>query len=108
MLLEHGSVRRGFLGVRSQPVEIPSTGRSNLGRDQEHGLLVVGVEPGGPAAGGSLMVGDILVGLAGEPVSDPDELLAGLTGSLIGKPVAVQVLRGGQPMELSVTVSERK
>ncbi len=107
-LLEHGSVRRGYLGIRSQPVEIPPAVRSSLGREQAFGLLLVGVEPGGPAAGGGLMVGDILVGLAGDPVSDPDELLAGLSGSLVGEPVVVQVLRGGEPLELSVVVAERK
>jgi S1-C subfamily serine protease len=107
-LLEHGSVRRGYLGIRSQPVEIPAASRSGLGRDQSHGLLLVGVEPGGPAERGGLIVGDILVGLAGEAVGDPDELLVGLRGALVGKPVAVQVLRGGEPLELSVIVAERK
>jgi len=107
-LLEHGSVRRGYFGIRSQPVEIPPAGRSSLGREQAFGLLLVGVEPGGPAAGAGLMVGDILVGLAGDPVSDPDELLAGMSGALVGKPAVVQVLRGGEPLEMSVVVAERK
>ena len=107
-LAQHGRVRRGFLGVRSQPVPIPAAQRQALGRDQATGLLLVGVEEDGPAARGGLLVGDILVGLAGQPVTDPDELLAQLVGSIIGQASPVQVLRGGQPLTLQVIISERK
>jgi S1-C subfamily serine protease len=54
------------------------------------------------------MVGDILVGLAGSPVSDPDSLASLLTGEVVGKPTAVEILRGGQPMVMNVTPGERK
>jgi S1-C subfamily serine protease len=107
-LAKHGSVRRGYLGVRSQPVELPSAQKQALGRQQETGLLLVGVEPGSPAEAGGLMVGDILTGIAGAPVSDPDELLARLVGELVGKPTAVEVLRGGQLATVTVTIGERK
>ena len=107
-LAQHGRVRRGFLGVRSQPVPIPASQRQALGRDQATGLLLVGVEEDGPAARGGLLVGDILVGLAGQPVTDPDELLAQLVGSIIGQASPVQVLRGGQPLTQQVIISERK
>jgi S1-C subfamily serine protease len=53
------------------------------------------------------MLGDILVGLAGQPVEDPDSLVGMLAGSLVGTPVAVQVVRGGQPLAQTVTVGER-
>jgi S1-C subfamily serine protease len=107
-LAEHGSVRRGYLGVRSQPVDLPPAQRQALGRDQNTGLLLVGVEDDGPAAQGGLLVGDILVGLAGQPVSDPDELLARLVGALVGQPTPVEVLRGGQPTTITVKIGERK
>jgi S1-C subfamily serine protease len=54
------------------------------------------------------MVGDILVGLAGSPLSDPDELVSRLAGSLVGSPAQVEILRGGQRTILSIVIGERK
>jgi len=107
-LAKHGHVRRGFLGVRSQPVTIPSTQQKALGREQSSGLLLVGVEENSPAEAGGLLVGDIIVAISGQPVTDADQLLASLVGDVVGKPVPVQVLRGGQPTVIQVTIGERK
>jgi S1-C subfamily serine protease len=107
-LAQHGHIRRGYLGIRSQPVEIPAAQRHPLGRSQEIGLLLVGVEDNSPASEGGLMVGDILVGLAGEPLDDPDQLLSRLTGALVGQPTPVEVLRGGQLRTITVKIGERK
>lgn len=107
-LAQHGSVKRGFLGIRSQPVELPAAQQQALGRSQESGLLLVGVENGSPAAQGGLLIGDILVAISGQPVTDPDELLARLIGPLVGQPTQIQVLRGGQPANITVTMGERK
>lgn len=107
-LARHGRVRRGYLGIRSQPVAIPAAQQRSLGRGQETGLLLVGVEEDSPAASAGLMIGDLLVGLAGEPITDPDQLLSRLAGSLVGQPTAVEILRGGQPMTIQVTIGERK
>jgi S1-C subfamily serine protease len=108
VLAEHGRVRRGFLGVRSQPVTISLAQQGTLGREQNSGLLLVVVEDGSPGAAGGLLVGDIIVALADQPVSDPDELLAGLVGDIVGEPTPVQVLRGGEPRTITVTIGERK
>ena len=107
-LVQYGHIRRGFLGIRSQPVELPPAWQATLNRQQGMGLLIVGVESGGPAAAGGLMVGDVLVGIAGQPVTDPDELLGRLNGSLIGQPTPLEILRGGKAQALPVTVGERK
>jgi len=106
-LAEHGHIRQGYLGVRSQPVEINAAQQAALGRAQASGLLLVWIEEGGPAAKGGLLVGDILAGLGGETVSDHDSLLAGLAGSQPGQAVEVQILRGGQPLTLQVVIGER-
>lgn len=106
-LAEHGHIRQGYLGVRSQPVAISTTQQAVLGRTQESGLLLVWIEDGGPAAQAGLLVGDILVALGGEAVGDHDALLAGLAGKQVGQAVEVQVLRGGQPQSLSVLIGER-
>ena len=107
-LAKHGSVKRGYLGVRTQPVEIPEAARKSLNREQGHGLLVLWLEEGGPAATSGLLVGDILVGVNGQPVGDPDDLFSALGSDTVGKPIAVEVLRGGRPETVSVTVGERK
>lgn len=106
-LAQHGHVRRGYLGVRSQPVELPASQRQALGREQESGLLLVGIEEDGPAAGAGLLVGDILTAISGKPVTDPDELFVHLSGGLVGKPVPVEVLRGGKLTTVQVVVGER-
>ncbi|HLA98228.1 MAG TPA: trypsin-like peptidase domain-containing protein [Anaerolineales bacterium] len=107
-LEKHGHIQRGFLGVRSQPVPILPAQQSALGRQQASGLLLVGVESGSPAEGGGLLVGDIIVAIAGQPVADPDELLASLTGEVVGKATPIQVLRGGSPATITVTIGVRK
>ncbi len=107
-LAEHGHVRRGFLGVRSQPVAIPAAQQSALGREQASGLLLVGVESGSPADKGGLLVGDIIVAIAGQVVTDPDELVASLSGSVVEAPTPLEVLRGGVPVTITVTIGERK
>src|ERR1044071_1189224 len=107
-LATHGSVKRGYLGVRTQPVEIPEAARQALKRAQEHGLLVLWLEEGGPAEKSGLFVGDILVAISGQPVGDPDDLFSALKSDTVGKAIAAEVLRGGRPETISVTVGERK
>lgn len=107
-LARHGSVRRGYLGVRSQGVEIPETAQNALQQQQETGLLLVGVENNSPAEAAGLMVGDIIVAVDGQPIRNHDELFARLSGDVIDKPTPVEVLRGGQLQSISVTIGARK
>ena len=104
-LSERGSVKRGYLGILSQPVRLPDGQR--LGLSQRGGLLVVGVEDGSPAGRGGLIVGDILATLDGQPVEDTDDLLGLLAGDRVGRPVPVGVVRGGELAEIEITVGER-
>jgi len=99
-----GRIKRGYLGIGTQPVRIPPPQR--VGRDQDHGLIVLAVSEDSPAARGGLMVGDIVVGFDGQPVGDPDELLALLDGARVEKRVIVEVLRAGVLRSLDVKVGE--
>jgi S1-C subfamily serine protease len=107
-VLEHGGVKRGYLGIAGQAVTLPENQRAAapLG-DREEALLVVGVTPDGPAARAGVMVGDVVVSLDGQPIESPEDLLDLLTGQRIGRPVSLAVLRAGSSTELSVTVGER-
>ena len=104
-LLAHGRIRRGYLGVGAQPVRLPEAPATQL--DQETGLLLVSVVPGGPAEQGSLFLGDIIVSLAGRPVRHLDDLLSLLGEAQVGIPASVRIVRGGQLQELSVIIGER-
>ncbi len=104
-LLVHGRVRRGYLGVGAQPVRLPAALAQQLG--QEAGLLLLSVEPGGPAEQGGLLLGDTIVALGGQPVVAMDDLLDGLSGERVGVSVPVRVVRGGQVQDLTVVIGER-
>jgi S1-C subfamily serine protease len=104
-LSERGSVKRGYLGILSQPVRLPH-GQS-LGLTQRGGLLVVGVEDGSPADRGGLIVGDILATLDGQPIEDTEDLLVLLAGDRVGRSVPVKLVRGGELTEVEITVGER-
>ena len=104
-LSERGSVKRGYLGILSQPVRLPN-GQS-LGLTQRGGLLVVGVEDGSPADRGGLIVGDILATLDGQPIEDTEDLLVLLAGDRVGRSVPVKLVRGGELTEVEITVGER-
>ncbi len=104
-LAQHGRIRRGYLGISSQAVELPESQRA--GREQESGLLVVRVEEGSPAAQGGLLLGDVLVGLDGQPIGDIDDLQALLVGDRVGRAVPVEVIRGGTLQTVQVTIGQR-
>jgi serine protease DegQ len=104
-LSERGSVKRGYLGILSQPVRLPDGQR--LGLTQRGGLLVVGVEDGSPAGRGGLIVGDILATLDGQPVEDTDDLLVLLAGDRVGSSVPLGLVRGGELAEIEITVGQR-
>ena len=106
-LAKSGSVKRGYLGVRSEVVELNQEAKKALGREQASGLLLVSVEHESPAEAARLIVGDILVGIDGQPVPDHDVLFAKLAGKAVGKSLPVQVLRGGKPETIPVEIGAR-
>jgi S1-C subfamily serine protease len=104
-LLAHGRMRRGYLGVSTQPVRLPSAAQEQL--NQETGLLIVSVEPDSPADKGGLVLGDTIVGMDGETIRHHDDLLALLSGDRASNKVPLQIVRGGEVRTLNVTVGER-
>ncbi|MCK6540542.1 MAG: S1C family serine protease [Anaerolineales bacterium] len=106
-LVKHGKIKRGYIGVRSQTVNLPVESRGQLSREQETGLLIVGIEKDSPAEKGGLIIGDILVGVAGTAVEHHDELFSRLNGDVVGKSTSMDVLRGGKLQTVSVVVGER-
>jgi serine protease DegQ len=104
-VLEHGRLKRGYLGLAGQPVALPENQRGSDGR--EAALLVVGVTAGSPAAAAGVLVGDVLLEFDGHPIESPEDLLDLLVGDRVGRRITIRALRGGAVVELAVTVGER-
>jgi S1-C subfamily serine protease len=105
-LLAHGRIKRGYLGISTQPVRLPQAVRDELG--QETGLLVVGVEPDSPADRSGLVLGDTMTQFDGQAIRSHDDLLAQLSGDRVNQKVPVGILRGGEIRTINVTVGERE
>jgi S1-C subfamily serine protease len=103
-LLEHGRIRRGYLGVSAQPARLPQAQADSLG--QETGLLFASVEADSPAAAAGLMLGDTLLSLDDLPLRHLDDLLSALADRA-GQTASVTFLRGGQVQSSDVAVGER-
>jgi S1-C subfamily serine protease len=102
-LEKEGSVKRGYMGVRTQIVDLPDS-LIEEGR-QEAGLLIVGLEKGGAAEQAELLVGDILVGLQGNAIDDHRSLIQ-MMEDRAGKRVSLQIVRAGKVQDLSLTLGE--
>jgi len=107
-LARQGHVKRGFLGISSQLVELPAAQRPEGAQEQEYGLLIVKVDENSPAQQGGILLGDILVKLDGHAVQDSEDLQVILAGDRAGKTVPVEVIRGNQLHKLSVTIGQRQ
>jgi S1-C subfamily serine protease len=101
-----GRVARAYLGVGMQPVQLPDALRGRLGLAGTGGVIVLTVEPGGPADTAGVLIGDVLVALDGDPVADTDDVQAKLWSVAAGTTVKASVVRGGELAELSVTAGE--
>lgn len=103
-LLSQGRVQRGYLGVRTQRVGLPENLKSTLALEQSRGLLIAQVEANSPAEQGGLLLGDVLLAVNGQPVTDVDELRRHLRVHQAGQAVTLRILRGGALHEYPVTL----
>jgi len=105
-LRQYGRVKRGFLGVSTQPVALPESVAAKL--NQRQGLMVIGAEKGGPAEQGGVMQGDVLVSVGAHAVTEIESLQGALGPDTVGKALPVKIVRGGELKELSVKIGERE
>jgi len=99
-LREYGETRRGWLGVRIQPVTDDIA--DSLGLDTAKGALVAGVIKGGPVDDGSIKAGDVILKFDGKTVSEMRDLPRVVAESTVGKEVDVVVLRDGKEQTVKV------
>jgi len=105
-LLEKGHIARPYLGVAMQPVALPEALQKKAS-GASSALLVVHVEPSGPAEKAGLLLGDILVELHGKAVSDTDDIQQLLASFKVGDTVQTTVLRGGSALKVAITLADR-
>lgn len=106
-LVEKGRIARGYLGLGMQPVRLPENLKSTLNLSSLGGVIVINVEPNGPADKAGVLIGDILIALDGKSVNDTGDVQAMLGFQSVGKTLNVQIIRGGALVEVALTPGER-
>jgi S1-C subfamily serine protease len=107
-LLERGYIARGWLGAAMQPVRFNPAAQQRLKLDSDSGLVILSVEPDGPAASAGLLVGDVIVKLGGRPIEDTEDLVDALGASdVVGRTFNLDLVRGGELVKADVLIGER-
>jgi serine protease DegQ len=104
-LAAHGRIRRGWLGIGTQPVALTPDLRSSTG--QASALIVLSVQPDSPAAKGGLRLGDVLLRAGDDVLTHPGALVPSLDAERVGRELRLRLLRAGEERELVVVVGER-
>jgi S1-C subfamily serine protease len=107
-LIKDGRIRRGYLGISGQNVELPRRVVRFHGLPAESGILVVAVEPRSPAQRASLAEGDVIIGYGDQTVRDIDALHKLLVEEKVGIPMALTFLRRGEKRTVSVIAEESR
>jgi len=102
-----GRIPRAYLGVATQPVVLPDSLRERLSLAQRTAVIAVNVRSDGPAATAGLILGDVIVSIAGHAIAEPEDLVAVLGPDRVGTTVTLSILRGGEPRDVQVIVGER-
>jgi S1-C subfamily serine protease len=105
-LIRDGRVRRGRIGIAVQTVPMPAGVGTKKGSRPSGGVLVVGVDPGGPADRAGLEEGDLILGLDGNSVGGIDDLHRVLTEERVGIKIPVRVLRRPEILTLHIVPAE--
>jgi S1-C subfamily serine protease len=106
-LIQHGRVRRGFIGVSGQTTPVPRRHALMAGIDNAFGAMVTGLDRNGPAARSGLMSYDTIVRADGQAITGVDDLIRLLNHERIGREIVIEALRRGTLREFEVTPLER-
>ncbi|ASY63643.1 HtrA protease/chaperone protein [Sinorhizobium sojae CCBAU 05684] len=101
-LKEFGETRRGWLGVRIQPVSDDIA--ESLKMERPHGALVSGIIEGGPISHGEIKAGDIITRFDGADIAEIRDLIRAVGESPVGKAVDVVIIREGKEQTVRITL----
>jgi S1-C subfamily serine protease len=105
-LMRHGKVRRGFLGIGGQNIDIPRNIVRHFGLQAEKGVLIVAVEENSPAQRVPLKEGDVLLSFEGQPVESMDDLHRYLTVEPLGGVRSLSIIRKTVQLDLKIIPEE--
>ncbi len=106
-LLAKGHVFRGYLGAGLQPLRRGRPSHDPQPAGSVRGVLVVSIDPDGPAARAGLLVGDIVMTWNAKPIDRVRDVMHLLGVDSVGATVDLQLIRGGAPTTLKVALGER-
>jgi len=106
-LINHGRIRRSFVGFGGQTVPLVRQVVRYYQLLQESGVLVIAVEPGSPAQAAGLAEGDIIIRAGEHEATSVEAIQRVLTQSTIGAPLPLTVLRGTELVTLTAVPAER-
>ena len=106
-LVARGHTASPYIGLVMQPVSIPEKLQKTSSVSVSTGLLIMHVESGSPADKGGVLLGDILVNLDGEAFEAAEDLQDVLLRRGVNQNVQAVLIRGGQKVELPLTIGER-
>jgi S1-C subfamily serine protease len=105
-LIKDGRLRRAWLGLGGQTAPVARAVARFRGLAADTGVLVLSVEPRGPAAEAGVREGDVIVGLGDHHVAGIDDLMRLLADGFIGEAAGLVVIRGTERRELTVVPRE--
>jgi len=105
-LIEEGRVRRSFIGVAGQSIQIQRRVVRYYNLPAENGVLVAGLEKDSPAEKAGIQVGDVIVDYDGQPVDGIDDLQRLLTDKQVGKKTEMTALRKTDKLRFEITPRE--
>jgi S1-C subfamily serine protease len=106
-LIQHGRVRRAYIGISAQTAAVPRRQARAAGTENASGAMITASEPHGPAALAGLMTLDTIVRLDGLRITGVDDLIRTLNGERINRVTTIEVLRRGQLRSFDVKPLER-
>ncbi len=105
-ILVHGRVRRGFLGLAAQPRHLDRRLARMHNLQNNYGVEVMGINPGGPSERAGIRRGDVIVSAKGRKTESVDDLHRTLSDRDVGNPIDLVILRGLERIILNVTPGE--